>query len=142
VRLVLDTVIVVAAIRSNLGASNRLLLAALDRRFTLLVSTPLLLEYEAVLTRPEHLAASDLAISDVQILLDAVTAVAAPVRLSFRWRPAVRDANDDMVFETAVNGQADAIVTFNQKDFAMTAKRFSLALLPPAEALSLLEKEV
>jgi predicted nucleic acid-binding protein len=47
-----------------------------------------------------------------------------------------------MVFETAVNGQADAIVTFNQKDFAMTAKRFSLALLPPAEALSLLEKEV
>ncbi len=50
----------VAAIRSNLGASNRLLMAALERRFTLLVSTPMLIEYEAVMTRTEHLSASGL----------------------------------------------------------------------------------
>jgi predicted nucleic acid-binding protein len=59
-RLVLDTATMVAAIRSNAGASNRLLAAGLERRLTMLVSTPLLVEYEAVMTRSEHLEASGL----------------------------------------------------------------------------------
>src|ERR1700719_3190231 len=62
VRLVLDTATVVAAIRSDAGASRRLLRAAVERRrgITLLVSVPLLIEYEAVMTRIEHLKAARL----------------------------------------------------------------------------------
>jgi predicted nucleic acid-binding protein len=52
---VLDTDVIVAALRSDRGASRQLLLAALKRRFGLLLSVPLILEYEAVLTRPQHL---------------------------------------------------------------------------------------
>ena len=55
-RYVLDTDVVVAALRSDQGASRQLLLAALNKRFDLMLSVPLILEYEAVLTRPEHLA--------------------------------------------------------------------------------------
>jgi putative PIN family toxin of toxin-antitoxin system len=138
-RWVLDTATLVAAIRSNLGASNRLLTAALERRFTLLVSTPMLIEYEAVMTRAQHLSASGLTVDDVGVILDAVAAAAEPVRLSFLWRPETRDPDDDMVLEAAANGRADAIVTFNKRDFTTVAVRFGIQVLSPGEALKLLE---
>lgn len=138
-RLVLDTATMVAAIRSNAGASNRLLAAALRRHLTALVSTPLLLEYEAVMTRPEHLAASGLDAQEVGVILDTVAATAEPVRLALLWRPAVRDPNDDMVLETAANGGADAIVTLNARDFIPVAERFGVAVWSPGEALRRLE---
>jgi putative PIN family toxin of toxin-antitoxin system len=134
-RIVLDTAAMVAAIRSDRGASRRLLIAGLEQRLTLLVSTPLLIEYEAVMTRAEHLKASGLTQGEVGQLLDAVAAVANPVRLAFLWRPALDDPDDDMVLETAVNGQADAIVTFNRRDFLPQAERFGTAVLSPGEAL-------
>jgi putative PIN family toxin of toxin-antitoxin system len=138
-RWVVDTAAMVAAIRSNLGASNRLLTAILERRFTLLVSTPMLIEYEAVMTRPERLSASGLTADEIGVILDAVAAAAEPVRLAFLWRPAVRDPYDDMVLETAANGRADAIVTFNTCDFATVAERFGVRVLSPGDALKLLE---
>lgn len=70
-RVVLDTSVMVAAIRSDAGASRRLLVAALERRFTRLASVPLMIEYESVMTRAEHLAISGLTASDVGRLLDA-----------------------------------------------------------------------
>jgi putative PIN family toxin of toxin-antitoxin system len=134
VRLILDTSILVVAIRSDAGASRRLLVAALERRFTLLASVPLMFEYQAVMTRPEHLEASGLSAGEVDALLDAVAAVAQPVRLAFLWRPAVRDPDDDMVLEAAVNGMADAIVTFNARDFREAAKSFGIKILAPGQA--------
>jgi putative PIN family toxin of toxin-antitoxin system len=139
VRLILDTAVMVAAIRSDAGASRRLLLAALERRLTLLVSVPLMIEYQAVMTRPEHLKASGLSAADIEVLLDAVAAVAEPVRLAFLWRPIVRDPDDDMVLEAAVNGKADALVTFHLRDFAGVANKFSIAVLSPGEAVVRLE---
>jgi predicted nucleic acid-binding protein len=111
------------AIRSDAGASRWLLRAALERRrgLTLLVSVPPLIEYEAVMTRAEHLNASTLSVGDVEALLDAVAAVAQPVQLAYLWRPALPDVDDDMVLEAAVNGRADGIVTFNLSDFVRSA---------------------
>lgn len=138
-RLILDTASMVAAIRSDAGASRRLMVAALERRFTLLASVPLMIEYQAVMTRPEHLEASGLSADEVNALLDAVAAVAEPVRLAFLWRPAARDPDDDMVLEAAVNGRADAIVTFNVRDFREVAGRFGVMVLAPGEAWKALE---
>jgi putative PIN family toxin of toxin-antitoxin system len=141
-RAVLDTTTVVAAIRSDAGASHQLLRAALERRagFAPLVSVPLLLEYEAVLTRAEHLKAAGLSVADIEMLLDALAAVSEPVQLAYLWRPTLRDANDDMVLEAAVNGRADAIITFNLRDFSLAGKHFGLSILFPHEALIRLEK--
>jgi predicted nucleic acid-binding protein len=113
--------------------------AALERRLTLLASVPLMIEYQAVMTRPEHLKASGLSVGDIGGLLDAVAAVVEPVRLAFLWRPAVRDPDDDMVLEAAVNGRADALVTFNLRDFGGVAKQFGIAVLSPGEAVTRLE---
>jgi putative PIN family toxin of toxin-antitoxin system len=100
-RIVLDTDVVVAGMRSDRGASRQLLLAALDRRITLLASLPLALEYEAVLTRPEHLKEIGLSAEEVNEVLDALVAVVEPVALRFLWRPRLRDPADETVLETA-----------------------------------------
>jgi len=138
---VLDTSVLVAALRSDTGASRQVLLAAQDRRFELLFSVPLMLEYEAVLRRPEHLKASGASEEDVAGILDGLALVCKPVTIAFRWRPALPDPNDDMVLETAVNGHADAIVTFNQRDFNPVAARFGCQVMRPGELLRILARE-
>ena len=132
---VLDTDVMVAALRSSRGASRQLLLGALDGSFQLLLSVPLILEYEAVLSRPEHLAACGLSAAEIGRVLDDLAGIAQPVSLSFRWRPRLSDPNDDMVLETAVNGNADAIVTFNQRDFEAAIRDFGCAVILPGAAL-------
>jgi putative PIN family toxin of toxin-antitoxin system len=139
-RVVIDTVVMIAAIRSDAGASRRLLVAGLDNRFTMLLSVPLLIEYEAVMTRRSHLAASRLSVADVETLLDAVAAVGEPVRLHYRWRPILSDADDDMVLETAVNGRADAIATFNRRDFIPVKRQFGIDVLSPTAMLNEVER--
>jgi putative PIN family toxin of toxin-antitoxin system len=141
-RLVLDTAAMVAAIRSDTGASRWLLRSALEQRqgLTLVLSVPLFVEYEAVMTRTEHLKAARLTVPEVTVLLDAVAAVAEPVRLAYLWRPILPDADDDMVLEAAVNGRADAIVTFNRRDFGAVVEQFGIAVLTPGEAMRRLEK--
>lgn len=119
----------VAALRSERGASRQLLISALEREFDLLASVPLMLEYEAVLTRQEHLLASGLTTLQVRKILDDLAGTARPVRLAFRWRPRLPDADDDMVLETAMNGGANAVVTFNLADFA-AASAICGAILP------------
>jgi predicted nucleic acid-binding protein len=109
-------------------------------RFTLLTSVPLMIEYQAVMTRPEHLKASGSSVDDVDVLLDAVAAVIEPVRVAFLWLPVARDQNDDMVLEAPGNGQADAIVTFNIRDFGQAAVRFGIKVLSLGEAWKQVEK--
>jgi putative PIN family toxin of toxin-antitoxin system len=106
-RLVLDTDLMVAAMRSHSGASRQLLSAAFDRRLVLVVSAALMLEYEAVLTRPEHMYALGVTPAEVNVILDAVIAVAEPIATRFLWRPQLKDPGDEMVLEAAVNGGAD-----------------------------------
>jgi putative PIN family toxin of toxin-antitoxin system len=139
-RLVFDTTVIVAAMRSDRGASRVLLTEALGKRFTLLASVPLMLEYEAVATRPEHLEAAGLSEVEVQAVLDALATVIEPVRLAYLWRPMLPDADDDMVLETAVNGQADLLVTVNRRDFVPGAARFGIRIASPAEALTRLRR--
>jgi putative PIN family toxin of toxin-antitoxin system len=135
-RVVLDTNVVVAGVRSSRGASFQWLLAALERRYTLLLSAPICLEYEAVLTRSEHLSAAVATVADVRRLVDALVAVAEPVEIRFLWRPDLRDPDDAKVLEVAVNGRADWLVSFNVPDLAVAA-RFGINVARPAAALRL-----
>ena len=132
---VLDTDVLVAAFRSDAGASRKVLEAARTGRFNLLLSVPLMLEYEAVLTRPEHLAASRATKEDVSAVLDELASVARRVELVIRTRPLSSDPNDEMVLETAINGRADAIVTFNDRDFRPVATRFRCSVVRPVEVV-------
>jgi putative PIN family toxin of toxin-antitoxin system len=133
-RWVLDTDVVVAAMRSPTGASAGILQAALKQRVTMLANVALVLEYEMVCTREEHVAASGMDRNDVQIFIDGVVALVEPVPTFYFWRPQLRDAADEMVLEAAVNGQADAIVTFNRRDFGDAPQSFGVRVLLPRDA--------
>jgi putative PIN family toxin of toxin-antitoxin system len=135
VKLVLDTSVIVAATRSDAGASRQLLLAALQGRFELLLSVALTLEYEAVLKRPEQLAATRGTPQQIDKLLNAMIAVARPVHRQFFWRPLLQDANDEMVLEVALSGKADLLVTFNRRDFETIGSAWGIAVVTPLEAL-------
>ena len=137
----LDTTVLVAALRSDRGASRVLLTQALEGAFTLLASVPLMLEYEAVVTRPEHLEAANLSEAQVQAVLDALAVVVEPVRLAFLWRPMLADGDDDMVLETAINGQAEMLVTVNRRDFEPARGMFKVKIVSPAEALTRLRRK-
>ncbi len=130
-RLVLDTDVVVAAMRSDQGASRQLLLAALARRIVVLASVPLMLEYEAVLTRPEHLDKIGVTAEEINVVLDALAAVVERVALRFHWRPQLKDPSDEMVLETAVNGAANRLATFNVHHLGEVALAFGIRAVPP-----------
>ncbi|MGO4885487.1 MAG: putative toxin-antitoxin system toxin component, PIN family [Bryobacteraceae bacterium] len=130
----LDTNVLVAVLRSDQGASRRLLLSALDGEIQALVSVPLLIEYEAVFSRPHQLEASGLTIAETNALLDALAAVADQVHLWFLWRPRLTDPADEMVLETAVNGRADRLVTFNLQHFQTATQAFGIQTLTPPQA--------
>ncbi len=132
----LDTDVIVAALRSPTGASAALLRLARQGRVTLLVSVPLALEYEAVASRPEHGLAAGLGADEVNVFVDAIVALAEPVTMQFLWRPQLRDPCDEMVLETAINGEADALVTFNARDFGDVPGHFGVSLLLPGEVIT------
>ena len=134
-RLVLDTNIIVAAMRSPKGASAALLMAARRAEVTILANVALALEYEATCRRAEHGVAAGLRPSQVGIFIDAVIAMAEPVETHFLWRPQLRDPGDELVLEAAANGRASAIVTFNQGDFGTVPLQFGVEVLNPVNAL-------
>ena len=139
-RLVVDTDVLVAAIRSPAGASAALLTFLLERRATMLLSVALALEYESTAMRAEHLFAAKASEADVANLIDAIIDVIEPVEVHYQWRPQLSDAGDEMVLETAVNGGADAIVTFNRRHYGETPSRFGIEVISPAEALGRIRK--
>jgi len=131
-RVVIDTCVLVAAIRSRRGASFEILSRVGKGVFEIAVSVPLVLEYEDALLR--HASASGLTPSDVRDLVDYVCSVAVQQEIFFLWRPLLKDPNDDMVAELAVAAGCDAVITHNVRGFA-GIDRFSLALLTPAAFL-------
>lgn len=134
-RVVLDTSVVVAGLRSRSGAGNAVLRLVASRQLVPLASPPLFLEYEEVLKRAEQRLAHGLSEEQVDEFLAELAALIEPVELHFQWRPQVRDPGDELVLEAAINGEADGLITYNVADFAEAAERFGIAVLRPGELL-------
>ncbi len=134
-RLGLDTHVIVAGLRSPEGASAALIKRALDLTFVPLLSVALALEYEAVAMDPAQRIVSGLDENEVRTVISAICAVGMPVESHFLWRPQLRDPSDEMVLEVAINGRAEAIVTFNRRDFGSAPARFGIDIWAPRDAL-------
>lgn len=138
-RLVLDTNVVVAAMLSQRGASAELIRLSVRGRVTVIGTLSLALEYLDVCARPDVRAGSSISEAEAVRFADEVAALLSPVEVRFRWRPAGPDPDDDHVIEAALNGAADAIVTFNSRDFAEASRRFNLPVVAPADIIRGLE---
>lgn len=134
-RVLLDTTIVVAALRTRRGAANDVLRLVAARKLVPLATPPLFLEYEEVLKRPEQQLIHRLASDEVDEFLAELAALIEPVEVHFQWRPQTSDPSDEMVIEAAINGRADALVTYNVADFRSAGERFRIPILRPLDLL-------
>lgn len=134
-KLVLDTDVMVTALRSAMGGSNAVLRLAAIGRLTPLVTPALFLEHESVLKRPAYMTVHGFSLAEIDQFLEAFASACVPVDVSFRWRPLLNDADDEMVLEAAINGRADRLVTHNVRHFAKGAGRFGLAVVRPGDLL-------
>lgn len=132
VRLVIDTNVLVAATRNRLGPSFALLQAIRQGQTLMCCSPALFLEYEDVLKRADQRLASGLSVADIDAILNELAGLVVAVSTHYQWRPQLRDPSDEMVLEAAVNVRADAIVTYNQRDFG-PARLFGVPVLNPEQ---------
>jgi len=131
-QIVIDTNVLVSALRSKRGASFRLLRLLGDSRFEINVSVPLVVEYEKA--AKGTVRRGGLSAQGIDDILDFICAVARHRKIYYLWRPLLRDPKDDMVLELAVAGGCDFIVTYNQRDF-IGAEEFGIGVLTPKEFL-------
>ena len=131
----MDTDILIASVRSKTGASRSIMQMIERRQLTAVATVPMLIEYEAVLTRPEHLAAGNLTRHGAENIINALAALLLPIEPHFSWRPQLKDPNDEMILEAAVNGQAMFIITFTTRHFAPAVQRFGIEALNPRDFL-------
>ena len=142
-RVMIDTNVIFSGLYSSNGASFALLKwlfsGSSHENKIMVVSAPLILEYQDVLLRPENIdKLPNLTREDVEQFVDDLCNIAKLQKINFLWRPFLRDHKDDMVLETAFNGEADYIITHNMRDFSDVGKYFTIELLTPSKFLSIL----
>ncbi|HIJ86408.1 MAG TPA: putative toxin-antitoxin system toxin component, PIN family [Desulfuromonadales bacterium] len=116
-RYLIDTCVLVSALRSSSGASHIVLKAVLNGALPILMHYKLLTEYRSVLFRPEQLHVIPQTENEIERLLAYLVAIATESKVRYLWRPNLSDPSDDFVLEIAVSGQPSTIVTHNTKDF-------------------------
>jgi putative PIN family toxin of toxin-antitoxin system len=128
-RIVIDTNVIIAAMRSQHGASALLLSLLGKDRFEIHLSVPLVLEYEDVLLRQRDRLG--LTIDDVDTLIDSLCALGVRhEHIHFNWRPSLPDERDEHILDLAVKGQCEAIITYNARDF-VGVEQFGLRAINP-----------
>jgi putative PIN family toxin of toxin-antitoxin system len=127
-QVVIDTNVLIAAQRSQRGASSKLMSLVGMGRFDIHVSVPLVLEYEEVLIRQR--LQLGLTQADVADIVDALCALATPHEIYFLWRPYLHDRKDELILELAVAARCDYIITYNKRDFS-GVETFGIRVIDP-----------
>jgi len=131
-QIVLDTNVIVSALRSRKGASYKLLMLVDRANFEINLSVSVLLEYEDATKR--LLGQISLTETELDDILDYLCGLANLRDVFYLWRPFLKDPKDDMILELAVSAQCDVIVTYNQKDF-VGIEQFGIEVMTPKEFL-------
>jgi len=129
-KVVIDTNVLIAALKSNRGAAHKLLLMLPDNLYTPNVSVPLFIEYESVAKRKGLL--SHLSPDEIDSILDFLLSKSSIRKVFYLWRPFLKDPKDDLVLEVAVESESNYIITFNKKDFKGCSK-FGIQIVTPQE---------
>jgi predicted nucleic acid-binding protein len=134
-RVILDTNVILAAMRSQTGASRRLLLTIGHPRWQNVITPALMYEYEDVARRPGK--APGLSQQDITNILDLIYQQSHRQLVWFSWRPLSSDPGDDAILEAAIAGGCDYVVSFNERHLR-AAKEFGIEVLKPADLLKLI----
>ncbi len=135
INVVIDTNVLVSALKSKQGASHKLLISLADNLFLPNISVPLFFEYESVAKRIGLLSKLDK--KDIDSILDYFISQSSIRKIFYLWRPFLKDPKDDLVLEVAVESQSKFIITFNKKDFRGCEKQFGIKIVTPQEFINL-----
>lgn len=123
--------------RLEIAARSELCVGPIDSKFEVALSIALYAEWQAVLTRPEHLPpgqGSEQALAFLRYL-----AVQCHLQdIFYLWRPCLKDADDDMILELAVAARCSHILTHNLKDFR-GAENFGITAIAPGDFYHLIQ---
>ncbi len=134
-KIVIDTKVLVSALKSNRGASFKLLSLIDQEKFVLNISVSLIFEYEEVLKRNElNIPLSD---SDIDNIINYICKIAEKREIFYLWRPYLNDPKDDLILELAVESECDFIITYNTKDFE-SIDQFGIKAITPKAFLALI----
>ena len=133
IKVVIDTNVLVSALKSNMGASYALISKLPSKKFQLVISVPLYMEYQAVLTRKENMTGAS-SKEEILAFLRYLCKISVRQRIFYLWRPWLKDPKDDMVLELAVASKCHYIVTYNLKDFS-NIEKFGIEAVTPKKFL-------
>ena len=133
INVVIDTNVLISALKSKQGASYKLLITLADGAYQPNISVPLFVEYESVAKREGLI--SGLNEGNINTILDYLLSKSAIREIFYLWRPILKDPKDDLVLEVAVESQSKYIITFNKKDFK-GVKTFGIQVVTPQEFMS------
>jgi putative PIN family toxin of toxin-antitoxin system len=134
-KIVLDTNIIFSGLQSQKGTSHKLLRLLPDKSFEIVISVPLILEYESILLK--HSKQLKLSHADIDDFLDYICSVAIHSKIFYLWRPFLPDPFDDHILELAVASSSKYIITYNLNDFESVSK-FGIKAITPDEMLTIL----
>lgn len=138
-KIVIDTNVIVSALKSRNGFSFKLLSIIDDSHFSVFISVPLILEYEDVIKRSK--SQIKLNFTEISNILDYICLIGKKIKIFYLWGPFLKDSKDDMILELAVESECDYIITFNQKDFK-NIEKFNLKVLTPKEFLKKIGEKI
>ena len=134
VKLVIDTNVFVAGLRSGGGASRVVLRRALAGSYQPLFGNALWLEYCDLLGRDVWGTATTL--PERHQILAALAQRGRWVTIYYGWRPNLPDEADNHLVELALAANADGIVTHNIRDVGRGELLFGqMRVLTPAQCL-------
>ena len=136
IHVVIDTNILISALRSDMGASYALISKLPSEKFQFSISVPLYTEYQAVLTRKEHMTGTSTE-KEILAFLRYFCKIANRQKIFYLWRPWLKDPKDDMVLELAVASKSQYIITYNLKDFS-NIQKFGIEAVIPRKFLAII----
>lgn len=131
-QIVIDTNVLVAGLRSNRGASYKLLTILNDARWQVNISTTLIFEYEEILKRSS--LELGLSFPDIDAIIRGICSIYNQRQIFYVWRPTSTDPDDDFLIDLAVKAQAEFLVTYNQRNL-QPAERFGIKVVSPKQFL-------
>ena len=134
-KIVIDTNVIVSALKSRNGFSFNLLSMIDDSRLIIYISVPLIFEYEDAIKRNK--SKIKLNKSELDAVLDYICSISEKRKIFYLWRPYLKDPKDDMVLELAVESECDYIISFNKKDF-LGVEKFNIQVVTPKEFLKII----
>jgi len=132
-KIVIDTSVWISALIKKDSKARELLRLVFQAKLSVQMSEVLFREYEDVMQRKKIQDLTPLTLAEQNELFEAYLSTCKWNEIYYMWRPNLKDENDNFVVELAVASGAEAIITYNVKDFKGAELIFQHKIITPED---------